>query len=565
MDYVRGLTGKISQTLSSYTEKLYKGRSFSTSLPRSITLDKTITFSQTSFQKAPLLSTIFRRSEIIQIKSNNKIIPLKISDLVERLGWTEEQVKSLGQKENAYETLQEAFAIKEAINLYTPDQREIVQKENSKTEIPSDIEPMREAESSKSIDLETKPYNSKLLEFYRNHEFSIQEKSNILSFFLKNLPSTKPSLIFTESLSHVIYLDPKELSAKSGKQLGSGAEASVFHFEGESTVLKTYNKTGILRNATKDFTESINLNLTKDSTFKQKIAQGDSLFNLIKPEKHSLNSIEAEYRQNLYSANSTEKNPLKFFTELKGEFDLDSFIRKERDSEEYSTKIMSFQGDIASHYADRIHANGIAHLDGKPGNYMIYKQNNNSLTARVNDFGGSLEINLQDLKMQLPTVLGEDFNCTAEYTRWEEIENYTKKAKEINNLIQSNNPKTTDEIKSKKEELLKSLQKIDVFQMGVAFYQMACEVASPAEPPSHGEIDKESFPYVINRDKSGNRSDIIDPPTETQTAEVKQRLEKFYGKNTPQVKMILRMIDFNPDNRPTAEEVKQVFSNQVGG
>jgi len=52
MDYLQGIVGKISQTPSSYTKKLYKGRSFSASLHRSITLDKTITFSQTRLQRA---------------------------------------------------------------------------------------------------------------------------------------------------------------------------------------------------------------------------------------------------------------------------------------------------------------------------------------------------------------------------------------------------------------------------------------------------------------------------------------------------------------------------------
>lgn len=546
MDKLRYLGSQLYQNLSSLAKtNIYKGYSFSTLLNPSLTTDKTVAFSGTTLKTATLLHT-FQPSKVVEIKLGNQIIPIKVSSLVKRLGWTKEQVKSLEGRKNSYQILQEAFAIKETLDsIPDPDSAD-------SADSPRRAESFEDSarEDLNPTDTEN---TSILTQFYKSHEFSCEETSSILEFFLEHLPDPKPSLIFTQTLSHVIVLDPETLEAKIGKQLGMGADAAVFNIGDSNTVLKTYSKTAVC------FPAYVTPKLIKDSKIKQKVNESDPLFNKVLSKEHSLGTIAkqgvlTQEGIQLHINTETQEGPLVAIKELKGECDLDQFIKENKDSNTYHEKILTFQKDIAAHYADRIHSRGVVHLDGKPANYMLYKTNTNDLTARVNDFGGSIEIDFKDATTPLPQEEEDDFKYTHQYTPKQEIDTYKKQAKNINELIKKKDLALTPKIKTQKKLLLENAQKIDIFQMGVAFYQMACKSAITQTTSPEGlqtvEVD---FPYEIQENRTPN------PPTEAKTKETKEKLEKFYGKDDPRVNMILRMIDFDPKNRPTAQEVAKVF------
>ena len=252
---------------------------------------------------------------------------------------------------------------------------------------------------------------------------------------------------------------------------------------------------------------------------------------------HILNLVEGSEIEPL------PKAPLYITTSRRAIGDFRNFIQTHENEETYPADIRSLQRDLTNDYL-QIHEKHVCHLDSKLANYLYY-ETKEGLTARASDFGGSVFIDPTDTATLLPTEVGIDIMFADGCTPSNEINSYMEKAAKINVLIEKQDKTDEDvsQIEKGKNECLEILQKIDMFQLGVAFYQMGCK-------------STESLPYECTQNQN---KWVLNDPKGPLKQETEATLENFY-QDRDKTSLILQMLDFNPENRPTAQEVARAFA-----
>lgn len=529
---------KVYNSLAS--TRLWMTRSVSTDASGLFSTDKTITIANSKLRTSPLLS-LLPFNNVVKINIDNKLVPVKISDIVKKLGWTKEDVIAISKKDNAQEILSRAFEVKNLIDTLENNNNLPTQESNS----------LRSRASQAGIS-------------DNNHLIMI------LKLTLESLPkaSTKDhdSLILTKHSLAVI--NPKTLEVTFLKKLGQGAQMAAF----ETTCGKVLKITqhDVLR-----VNSCSHLDVNEEHRLGAIVRENNPIFQGKKP---TLQEVSVFMPDN----DNTDGISMHANIEAKAETDLSNFIANNPNlSKEL---ILSIQNDLAQDYANNFEPNNIAHTDSNLSNYLLYKDTSGHLRAAAADILGSPQIKPTNTTETLPTQLGfisgeqSGVASTKHFTPIKELAIYQQKAFEINKLIQSNGDTTL--ITQGKTECLNLLQKISMFQRGVAFYQIACKTCCP----SGEEPRAENLPYELYDETSEESKNLTEelnrlnpestikfstyrdienspkPPSEHKSTQVKENLENFYGKDDPKVSMILRMLDFDPEKRPTAKEVAEVFA-----
>lgn len=465
---------------------------------------KTIQIGERTIPTAHRYQKVWGKEHVVQIQIDDKLIPVKVSSLTKRLGWSHQDIKHLAGEKNTLskEALEFAFQALDSL-------------------------PLAAQEHTKEI--------SKLA----YAQFSKSQKNIAI---LENM---------------IVVLDPKKLSIEAQLQKGSGEGSMIFSKAHSETVLKTYSlaKLSDMRIlsihepgaessniATEEMRKKDAKMIGRTYALEALIRKDDPLFTgesapSLEEVSHILNLVEGSEIEPL------PKAPLYITTSRRATGDFRNFIQTHQNKETYPADIRSLQRDLTNDYL-RIHEKHVCHLDSKLANYLYY-ETKEGLTARASDFGGSVFIDPTDTAILLPTEVRIDIMFADGCTPSNEINSYMEKAAKINVLIEKQDKTDEDvsQIQKGKNECLKILQKIDMFQLGVAFYQMACK-------------STESLPYECTQNQ--NKWVLNDPKGPLKEG-TEATLENFY-QDKGKTSLILQMLDFNPENRPTAQEVARAFA-----
>lgn len=475
------------------------------SVDSSSTKLKTIQIGEVTIPTAYQYKQVWGEKHVVQIQINNQLIPIKVSSLTKRLGWSHEEIKELAGEHNTLseKALQFAFKTVESLPI-----------------------------------------------------FAQEHLKNISKLAFSHFSKEKKILVVLEN--SIIVLDPKTLTTEGLFQKGSGEGSTVFSKNHSNTILKTYslaklsdmrilsthepnadNQNSAIQEMRKKDAKAIGKAFLLETT----IRKDDPLFQggnapSLEELSHISNLAENSVLEPL------DKAPLYITTSRHATGDFRQLVGQIKSEEQYPATIFQLQSDLINDYA-RIHQTNVAHLDSKWANYLYYNTKD-GLTARASDFGGSALINPTDTSTLLPIEIGTDIMFADGYTIGNEIALYIEKAKLINTLIEKLDKTDAElsKIESEKQECLEILQKIDIFQLGVAFYQMACKSDS-------------SFPYDFDTTKQSAL--VMNNPKHFLKSNTKNELGTFY-ENQDKVTTILRMLSFDAKDRPTAQEVAKVFA-----
>lgn len=199
------------------------------------------------------------------------------------------------------------------------------------------------------------------------------------------------------------------------------------------------------------------------------------------------------------------------------------------------TQIIAFSKNLAS-VISTSHSLDIVHGDIKPNN-IVYDE----AKAYLIDWEGALKI--KDLK-----TLPKSFDHTNGYVIEEEDKKCLKIAEKFNNLKKIT--PNSDELNSLTQEYLKLRKQIDIFELGTTLYQLALK-------------STEKFPFTLTKptDKlTVLELKSVDILTPNSFQKIHNELISIYSKK--QAICILAMLHPDPEKRPLAERISEVFSDR---
>jgi|GEM_PF-5910865 len=409
---------------------------------------------------------------------------VKVSSVEKKLGWSEENIRKFSKDGTLFQKLKHAASL--------------------------------------TFELQKNPELEKNRKLIRDWALSYLEDVN--------RKDEKVHAVYTLKGKNAVLLtsDPatKTVSIETGNFIGSGTSGSVFGMH--DTAVKVTNATPlfmvILGNT---LHEKILLEeIHKDGTVRG-IQEKLALIPVADIFQQNPSGEVFSFKEELQNDNRgrEEQNKIKeeFSITLgpRYEGDLSKFIDKSKQEETYSSIVKSMQQDIAFGLR-KMHEGNIVHGDHKPDNIFYRKDR-----AFIGDFGTASKID-PDTKDSIPELC-----CTLSHTLIEDKRKYDKLRLQYDELTLQ----TEGDLKPLKEQGLRLRKQIDIFQIGITFYQTVVK-------------DVTKLPYTMSSDQDAK----------TWNSDFKRDLESFYGKGDPRVECIVRMISVNPEERPDSLEVNQIFS-----
>jgi hypothetical protein len=316
--------------------------------------------------------------------------------------------------------------------------------------------------------------------------------------------------------------DYSNLTLEQGEEVGEGANLTVFKVN--DVAVKVHGKVPV--SGGMETLKELEANQEREDKIMDVLGKHPGIQEKATAEK--VYQIAYAFKEgNVVAAENVENGALNIRrTKLYGG-NMNRFPASE-DKDQKIRQILSMQNNMAHAY-QHVHAKECFHLDGKMDN-VFYKENiDGGYDAILGDFGEAAYIP----KGRPKDALGVPWGTigTSEMTRKEEELNFQEISKK-------------DGFPG--DEAAEALRRIDCFQQGVVFYQMAM-IGNNSED--------NNLPYEINTKGFHPRPGKL-------KSDVKQKLEAFYGKTDPRVDCILGMISMDPTQRPSDDEIVRAFSTE---